>query len=93
MNKHSGYIMSRYGISKDDFVKCICLEYNRYTYGEFTVGDVYLCFCVDDGMIDYYIYDLEFSFMNRFSEQEFNINFRLVSEMRQSRIDEIFNID
>lgn len=87
--------MERFGISKDDFVKCVCLDYDRYTYnymnGKFVVGDVYLCFCVDDGAINYYVYDLEFYFRNRFSEKEFNDNFRLISEMRQSRMDEVFN--
>ena len=95
MNKHSSYIMERFGISESDFVKCVCLDYDRYTFNymnsKFVVNGVYQCFCVEGVSVDYYVYDLEFYFMNRFSVEDFNINFRLLSEMRQSRIDEIFN--
>jgi isochorismate hydrolase len=95
MNKHSSYIMGRFGISESDFVRCVCLDYDmsiyNYMNSKFIIGGVYQCFCVECVSVDYYVYDLEFYFINRFSVEDFNINFRLLSEMRQSRIDEIFN--
>lgn len=88
--------MERFGISKEDFVKCICLDYDKYLYnymnGKFDVGCVYQCFCVDNGVddISYYVYDIEYYFLNRFSLEEFNTSFRLLSELRQQRMDEVF---
>jgi hypothetical protein len=92
MNKHSKYIMERFGISKEDFVKCVCLDYDKYNYnymnGKFEIGGIYNCFF--DGNSSYYLYDKDYYFLNRFSLEDFNINFRILSEFRQQRMDEVF---
>ena len=96
MNKHSSYIMERFGISKEDFVRCVCLDYDKFIYnymnGKFQIDGIYNCFCVDEGnnSIKYYVYDIEYYFLNRFSLEDFNKNFILLSEFRQLRMDDIF---
>jgi hypothetical protein len=83
--------MDNFGISKEDFVKCVCLDYDKdihYMNGKFEVGGIYECFF--DGLSSYYLYDKDYNFLNRFSLEDFNINFRILAEFRQQRMDEVF---